>query len=175
MQRKQKQKKWRIRNAAFRDAPAIYRLIKQHPREVLPRSISDIVQNTDRFVVAETDNGDLVGTASWQILPELGRVQDPAVEIKSVSVAPDFQGKGVGAALIRAVIRKIKVHRPHQLVVLTFSPDYFRKFGFQEVPKEQLMHKLYAGCVNCTKYDSPFTCPERAMVLPLRKPAQTSD
>ena len=141
-----------------------------HPREVLPRSISDIVQNTDRFVVAETSKGEIVGVASWQILPELGRVQDPAIEIKSVSVDRSFQGHGVGTALIRAVIRRIKPHSPHQLVVLTFSPEYFKRFGFREVPKDQLMHKLYAGCVNCTKYDSPFTCPEKAMTLVLRKP-----
>jgi len=29
------------------------------------------------------------------------------------------------------------------------------------------MHKIYTGCINCTKYDSPFTCPEVAMVLPM--------
>ena len=145
------------------------KLREKHPKEVLPRSISDIVQNTDRFVVAEAEDGALLGVASWQILPELGRVQEPSVEIKSVSVTPEAQGLGVGTALIRAVIRRVKVHKPHQLVVLTFSPDYFRRFGFREVPKEKLMHKLYAGCVNCTKYDSPFTCPEKAMTLTLRR------
>ena len=54
---------------------------------------------------------------------------------------------------------------PAQCVVLTFSPEFFRKLGFIEVPKESLMHKLYAGCINCTKYDNPFTCPEVAMAL----------
>ena len=50
-------------------------------------------------------------------------------------------------------------------MVLTFAPEFFRQFGFREVPKETLMHKLYMGCINCTKYDSPFTCPEVAMTL----------
>lgn len=31
-----------IRNAGFEDAGAIYALIKEHPREVVPRAISDI-------------------------------------------------------------------------------------------------------------------------------------
>ena len=110
MKQRKQRIKWRIRNAAFRDAPEISNLIKKHPKEVLPRSISDIVQNTDRFVVAEAEDGTLLGVASWQILPELGRVQDPSVEIKSVSVAPEAQGLGVGTALIRAVIRRVKVH-----------------------------------------------------------------
>ena len=30
------------------------------------------------------------------------------------------------------------------------------------------MHKLYMGCLNCSKYDSPFTCPEVAMALNIR-------
>jgi amino-acid N-acetyltransferase len=50
------------------------------------------------------------------------------------------------------------------VIALTFAPGFFRRFGFEETSKEGLMHKLYAGCVNCTKYDSPFTCPEIAMM-----------
>ncbi|NLB60040.1 MAG: hypothetical protein GX806_03050 [Lentisphaerae bacterium] len=62
----------------------------------------------------------------------------------------------------------MKTFQPAQIVVLTFSPDYFRRFGFREVPKKSLMHKLYIGCINCTKYDSPFTCPEVAMAMTVR-------
>jgi hypothetical protein len=40
--------------------------------------------------------------------------------------------------------------------------------GFKEVPKASLMHKLYMGCINCTKYDSPFTCPEVAMAMDVK-------
>ena len=153
-----------IRSAGFNDVGMIYAVIKEHPREVLARATSDIVQNIDRFLVAEAA-GRVVGTASWQILPEIGKADSPSIEIKSVSVSKEFQGRGVGRLLIKAVIRRVKTFHPAQVVVLTFTPDYFRQFGFQEVPKETLMHKLYMGCINCTKYDSPFTCPEVAMTL----------
>lgn len=156
-----------IRNADFEDVIVIYTLIKAHPRELLPRSVSDIVQNIDRFLVCEI-KGRIVGTAAWQILPEIGRATQPSIEIMSVAVDKGFQSKGVGAAMVRAVIRRVKVYHPVQIVVLTFSPDYFRQFGFREVPKETLMHKLYMGCINCTKYESPFTCPEVAMTLAVR-------
>lgn len=160
-------RKFIIRKAGFQDVAGIYALIKEHPREVLPRAISDIVQNIDRFIVCIADNR-IVGTAAWQILPEIGKAAEPSVEIKSVSVSKDYQKQGVGAAVVKAVIRHIKVYRPAQIVLLTFSPEFFRKFGFCEVPKETLMHKLYMGCINCTKYDSPFTCPEVAMAINLR-------
>jgi amino-acid N-acetyltransferase len=156
-----------IRHAGFEDAGAIYTSIKDHPREVVPRSISDIVQNIDRFLVCVV-KGRIVGTAAWQVLPEIGRAAHPSIEIKSVTVARNVQRKGIGTAMVKAVIRRVKSFHPAQIVVLTFSPDYFRRFGFRQVPKETLMHKLYMGCINCTKYDSPFTCPEVAMTLAVK-------
>lgn len=156
-----------IRHAGFEDAGAIYALIKKHPREVVPRAVSDIVQNIDRFLVGVV-KGRIVGTAAWQVLPEIGRAAHPSIEIKSVTVAKGFQRAGIGTAMVKAVIRRVKAFQPAQIVVLTFSPDYFRRFGFREVPKETLMHKLYMGCINCTKYDSPFTCPEVAMTLAVK-------
>ncbi len=155
---------FKIRNAEFKDAGAIYHVIKEHPREVLPRAISDILQNIDRFLVCE-HKGAVAGVAAWQILPEISRATNPSIEIKSVSVSRPYQGCGVGSALVKATIARVKKFQPAQIVVLTFTPDFFRRFGFAEVSKETLMHKLYMGCINCTKYDSPFTCPEVAMAL----------
>ena len=61
-----------IRNAEFKDVGAIFALIKEHPRELMPRAISDIVQNIDRFLVCEV-RGRIIGTAAWQVLPEIGK------------------------------------------------------------------------------------------------------
>ena len=47
--------------------------------------------------------------------------------------------------------------------MLTFAPGFFRKLGFETIEKTQIMHKLYTGCINCTKHADPFTCPEIAM------------
>ena len=153
-----------IRRAGFEDAEKIFDLIKAFPKEVLARPISDIVQNIDRFLVCENDT-DITGTISWKILPEIGRPKNPSVELQSLAVHTDHQTEGVGSSLIKTAIEQIMILHPAQCVVLTFTPEVFTKHGFKEVPKETMMHKLYAGCINCTKYDSPFTCPEVAMVL----------
>lgn len=159
-----------IRSAGFADTTTIFNLIRANPQELVPRSMSDIIQNTDRFLVAEAD-GNVVGTVSWGILPEIGRAAHPTVEIKSLAVEAAYRGVGIGRALVEAVIERIKPMHPEQIIVLTFAPDFFRKFGFQEIPKERIMHKLYTGCLNCAKYDNPLTCPEIAMALPLTAPA----
>jgi len=156
--------KFIVRNAGFTDADGIYSLIKAYPKELLPRPISDIAENIDRFIVCEK-NGQIVGTISWSILPEIGHVRHPSVELKSLSVKRSLRKHGVGRMLVQAAIERIKVLQPSQLIVLTFTPGFFAKMGFREVPKASLMHKLYMGCINCAKYDSPFTCPEVAMAM----------
>ena len=162
-----------IRKACFSDGPAIFRRIKAHPNELVPRPISDIMLNIDRFLVAELD-GEIVGTASWAVLPELDTAKSPSIEIQSVSVREDLQKSGLGRRLIEAALARVAEFKPDQVIVLTFTPPFFAKMGFVPVSKETLMYKLYKGCMNCAKYDSPFTCPEVAMAYnpaPERRPA----
>lgn len=153
-----------VRNAAFKDTELVFNLIKAYPMELLPRSISDIAENIDRSLVCEW-RGMIVGTVSWSILPEIGHARHPAVEIKSLAVKDSLRRKGLGKKLVKAAIGRIRRLNPSQIIVLTFTPEFFAGLGFRQVPKASLMHKLYMGCINCTKYDSPFTCPEVAMSL----------
>ena len=157
-----------IRVAKLTDANSIFDLIKSHPEELIPRSLSDIVENIDRFTVA-VQRGAIIGCASWHILPEIGEPERASVEVRSVAVKNGLRGTGVGSAMIQAIIERVQPLRPAQVVALTFAPKFFARLGFREVPKTQLMHKIYMGCMNCTKHANPFTCPEIAMVLELPK------
>ena len=157
-----------IRVAVLADANRIFELIKSHPEELISRSLNDIVENIDRFMIAE-QHGGIVGCASWHILPEIGEPERASVEIRSVAVQADLRNGGAGSALVRAILARIQPLRPAQAVALTFAPKFFARLGFRETPKTQLMHKIYMGCVNCTKHANPFTCPEIAMVLELPK------
>lgn len=155
-----------VREAGFTDADVIFSLIKSYPKALLARALPDIEQNIDRFLVAEL-NGKVVGVVSWSILPEIGQDKHPSIEIKSLAVKSSLRKRGIGRLLVTAAIEHIRLLRPSQVIVLTFTPGFFGKLGFREVSKASLMHKLYMGCINCVKYDSPFTCPEVAMALDL--------
>ncbi len=156
-----------IRPADFSDAEEIFALIKSYPDELIPRAMGDIVQCIDRFIVC-SDCDRIIGTASWKILPEVGAPNDATIEIQSVAVDKRYKGKGIGKKLIDAVLTRISPMHPAQIIVLTFTPEFFRKIGFHEISKTQIMHKIYTGCINCTKYDNPFTCPEVAMAMNIR-------
>ena len=50
-----------------------------------------------------------------------------------LSVVPDFQGTGIGSALVRAGIARMKEHGARGSVLLG-SPDYYSRFDFQHDP-----------------------------------------
>ncbi len=156
------------RQAKLGDAERIYALIGRNADNLVPRSLANIVESIDRFVVAEAD-GEMAGCASYQIHPEIGAPESATVEIVSVAVKTVFRRRGIGRALVEAVAQRAAAFSPRELVVLTFAPEFFSSLGFVEVPKTKIMHKLYTGCINCTKHADPFTCPEIAMIRHVRE------
>ena len=155
-----------IRQAKLKDAEKIFALIHRHKDELNQRPMSGIVQNIDRFFVAES-GARMVGCAAYEVLPEFGAPIHATVEIQSVAVLESMRRKGVGKALIHAVLDRIATFRAAQALVLTFAPEFFGSLGFREIAKTAVMHKIYMGCVNCTRHADPFTCPEKAMALEL--------
>ena len=151
-----------IRAAELRDAERIYALISDNSDRLVPRSLGSIVETIDRFALAEAA-GELVGCAAYQIHPEIGNAEAASVEVVSVAVKAAFRRRGIGRLLVEAVLAKVATFRPREVVVLTFAPAFFRSLGFVEIAKTEIMHKLYTGCINCTKHANPYTCPEIAM------------
>ncbi len=157
-----------IRQARLGDAEGIYALIGANADRLVPRSLANIVESIDRFVVAEAGGG-IAGCAAYQIHPEIGAPEAATVEIVSVAVRQDMRRRGMGRALVEAIADRARAFSPRELVTLTFSPEFFSSLGFAEVPKTKIMHKLYTGCINCTKHADPFTCPEIAMIRHVRE------
>lgn len=157
-----------IRPAVLKDAEQIFDLIRLHKEDLISRPIGDIIQNIDRFMVCES-KGLIVGCAAWQVLPEIGEPERASVEVQSVAVHADFRRHHIGTQIVQSILSAIRRFQPAQAIVLTFAPEFFASLGFKVIPKTQVMHKLYMGCINCTKHANPFTCPEIAMALDLRK------
>ena len=151
-----------IRAATLKDAERIFALVSLNSDMLVPRSLGNIVESIDRFFVAEAD-GEMVGCAAFQVHPEIGNAEAATVEIVSVAVKGVFRKRGIGRLLVEAVVANVRRFIPREVLVLTFAPEFFAKLGFVATPKTEVMHKLYTGCINCTKHADPFTCPEIAM------------
>jgi amino-acid N-acetyltransferase len=151
-----------IRRASIDDVSDIYETIRDNPEEVLPRSYQNILAHFDRFYVY--DDGAVRGVTSWQLMPVFDLDNpDLCMEIISLSVRSGSKGQGIGRLLVEKMIGVIEEMRPHRIIVLTYYPEFFQKFGFTVTSKDKLYQKIYQVCINCTKHKSPLTCPEVAM------------
>ena len=158
-----------VRNARLADAERIYALIREQAVERVPRSLGHVVENIDRFLVAEGPDGALAGCIAYQVWPEIGDPLKATVELQSVAVRETCRRKGIGSMLVNGALARVRVLKPADVTVLTLTPEFFATLGFREIPKTRIMHKLYTGCINCTKHTDPFTCPEKAMALEMRE------
>jgi len=145
-----------IREATLVDAKKIQQLIHAWADDgaMLHRPINNIYENIRNIHLYEK-NGEVVGTASLDI------VWEDIAEIRSLAVAKNHTGEGIGKALIEKSIEVAIRLGVKSVFVLTYVPDYFVKLGFSELDKAKLPHKIWSDCVNCHKFPD---CDETAVM-----------
>ena len=79
---------FKIRRAMLSDSEGIFALVHLNRDQLVPRSMGNIVENIDRFVVA-TSGRDIVGCAAYQVHPEIGQPEAATVEIVSKSATTE--------------------------------------------------------------------------------------
>jgi ribosomal protein S18 acetylase RimI-like enzyme len=91
-------------------------------------------------VLAAVDGGQVVGTVTLQGWPAGQMARGPGeAEVRALAVAPGARGRGVGAALVAAVIERAAGQGIRQLVLLTL-PDMraahrlYSQAGFSRLP-----------------------------------------
>jgi len=148
-----------IRKARIEDIKQIQEIINAFARQdlMLPRSLNELYENLrDFWVVVEAKK--VLGCAALHIS------WDNLAEIKSVAVAKNKQKKGFGKDLISACLNEAKEMGAKKIFVLTYKPEFFKKFGFKRVKNSQLPHKIWAECINCCKFPN---CQEIALLKTL--------
>jgi amino-acid N-acetyltransferase len=145
-----------IRKARISDVKAIFALVDGFARkgDMLPRPISDIYSFMRDFFVYE-EGGDVVGAAALHIC------MDGLGEVRSLAVDEKASKRGIGTALVNACLDEAAELGLDRVFALTYIPKFFGKFGFTEVEKEQLPHKVWGECVKCSKFP---TCDEIAVI-----------
>lgn len=154
-----------VRPATEADVKHIHRLLEIYAAKavVLSRSEEDIRFYLGNFVVAEID-GAVRGCAA---LRDFG---NDLLEVRSLVVEPGFQGKGIGRAMVEAIIAGLKIRRPAwRLFTLTYQVDFFKRLGFELVDRHQFPEKIWSDCSKCPKHSC---CDEAAMLI--RYPAEPS-
>ena len=148
-----------VRKANIDDIKDIHELINHFAgtNKMLARALSELYETTRDFLVYE-HKGNVCGCCAlhldWENL----------AEIKSLAVWESSQNKGIGARLLKASLKEAKKLAIKRVFALTYEADFFRKYGFREVNKSELPHKIWSDCLKCPKFPN---CDETALVLDL--------
>ena len=148
-----------LRRATPGQAPKLLALISANREEgrLLPRTLPELTAHADRFVVA-IKSRKIVGCA------ELAPLSPQVAEVRSLVVAADARGLGVGTMLVRELREQGRRAGFEKLCAFTHRPGYFSRMGFSIVPHLWLTEKVFTDCVNCPAFRK---CGQYAMELPL--------
>lgn len=147
-----------IRNAIPGDIDTIHEILLPYAREelILARTKDDIAQSLHAFYVA-AHNSHISGVISYY---DYG---DRLKEVRSLAVRKSMAKSGIGSLLLKHLISELSVLCPEpKIFVLTYSPVFFIKNGFVEVPRETLPEKIWKDCDHCK---NRHNCGETALIF----------
>ena len=146
-----------IRHAIVSDAAEICRAINHYAERglMLHRSLESVYESLRDFLVAEDDDGRLIGCVAVDIF------WADLAEIKSLAVVPERRGAGLGGELLRAAVDDAKKVGVKKLFALTYEKNFFASHGFQTISRDTLPEKVWRECIACPKAEA---CDEIAMM-----------
>jgi amino-acid N-acetyltransferase len=151
-----------VRKAKIQDVKSIHEILNNYANQfiLLPRSLSELYDHLRDFYVIENSDaqGNILGmcalSVSWENLGE----------IRSLVVLKGSQRRGLGSQLVEACLAEAVELGLSEVFVLTLITDFFTRFGFRQVEKSILPHKIWADCIKCPRFPD---CDEVAMILKL--------
>jgi len=145
--------------AKITDAPQIHRLVNYFADKgmMLPRPLSEIYENIRDYFIVKDDKQILACASLHVIWADLA-------EIKSVAVAEDRQGQGIGDSIIKACLIEARDIDIPTVFCLTYQPGFFERFGFTQLDKMELPQKVWTECYRCPKFPN---CDEIALIYHL--------
>jgi amino-acid N-acetyltransferase len=117
-----------VRRARTYDVPGIRALVDGYTadRRLLAKAMVTLYEDVQEFFVA-VDGDRVVGCGALHVLWE------DLAEVRTVAVAADAQGRGIGSALLRRLIENGRELGVRRLFCLTFETGFFGRHGFVPV------------------------------------------
>ena len=149
-----------IRPATLADVPALERLIAPFVAtgDLLPRSNYDLCRHIKEYVVVPGGGEDLAACGSLKIYSQT------LAEIAAIAVREGQQGRGLGRAVVEALVAEARRLGLREVFGLTRKPAFFDRLGFAPADKSQFPLKVWADCTRCPRRDC---CDEIAVSLTL--------
>jgi amino-acid N-acetyltransferase len=136
---------------------------------LLRRSLHEIEQQVNTFIVADSDKGEFLGCAA------LHHYGAHLAEVRSIAVRPEARGLGVGGMLLERLLDDVQTTGTRCACLFTRVPDFFAHYGFHTVPLAAVPDKVAKDCIRCSRR---HRCDEIAMArgeLPAYPPRTLAD
>jgi amino-acid N-acetyltransferase len=148
-----------VRVALPSDVRGILALLGPYVRrgELLPRDPYEISQSIGHWAVAVED-GRILGCGS------LVAYSNELYEVRSLAVAPDHRGQGIGRALMEQLIEAAGALGVRRLFALTRAVPFFTQSGFSRIDMAEIPEKAWRDCAPCPLRDR---CDEHPVMLNL--------
>lgn len=153
---KQEKANFTVRQATLADVDSLMDMIEYWAKQGqnLPRKRNDIIRGIQTFAVCVKDEK-VVGCACLYVY------DSGLAEIRSLGVSPVIQRQGQGRAIVNYLLKRAAKMFIQRVFVLTRSPVFFTKVGFQKTVIEALPEKILKDCENCPKREQ---CDEVAYI-----------
>ena len=127
-----------VRPARTSDIGEIRALVDSHAEDgrLLNKATVTLYEDVQEFIVAST-SVEVVGCGALHVLWE------DLAEIRTVAVATPWQGKGVGSAVLSALIERAAQLGIRRLFCLTFETGFFGAHGFAEIAGAPVSPEVY--------------------------------
>jgi len=148
-----------VRLAALADVPQLATLMAPFVAtgDLLPRSDYDLCRHIKEYLVVEAGE-EIVGCVSLKVYSQ------ELAELAALAVRDDWQGAGLGRALVEGLLVEARALGLRQVFALTRKPLFFFRLGFAESEKAEFPLKVWADCARCPRQAS---CDEVAVSIQL--------
>jgi amino-acid N-acetyltransferase len=129
-----------IRQAQASDVRAIaaMRAPLEASNVLLHHQLVGLFERVQEFMVAVDETGAVVGAGALHVMWE------DLAEIRSLVVAESARGRGIGHAIVGALIERAASLGLRRVFCLTFEVDFFAKHGFEpisDIPVDEVTFK----------------------------------
>lgn len=127
-----------IRPARTQDVRVIRELIDQYApdRRLLSKATVTLYEDVTDFLVADED-GAVIGCGAVHVMWE------DLAEVRTLAVLPHLFRRGIGSAILGALVDRARDLGVARVFCLTFETDFFTAFGFEELKERGVESRVY--------------------------------
>ena len=127
-----------VRRARTSDVPTIRTFIDTYSSNgvLLSKATVTLFESVQEFVVADVD-GEVVGCGALHVMWE------DLAEVRTLAVSPSARRRGVGSALLEALVARAADIGVSKMFCLTFETAFFGSHGFVEIEGAPVSHEVY--------------------------------